>query len=490
MHVLQLSKENTMQTINQTANNSKIQADALITSYSKKVKDGCQNLKKGTSRLTDKIFFLFNKNLSAGYAYTIISTETLATALDYHPSMIVRYIKEATQQGLLTVEKVRGKNKKHRWKFTVTQKLFNIKNCGTLIPDMEDNFSNLTLQNAESNLAQSSRNIEKIAPYIYRNKEGLNRACARKETFFDDGQEKIQLPPEHKNPKEVSNEITPTEQALTAVQLEKSPVKQTKPSKKIKKPKRLKKPKASRQRSKKYQDPKKLKQAQQALAILKDFEQQHSLIKPLEIQEQMFMAAFLVVLRSHFGTVENFAEYLDNISKNPFLMGQRPMKSGALFVLNVGVILSPKLIEMYWEKKQYFDVWPERKKESEEDMARKAIPVILPRLTREEVIAKGITPFDQRVKAKLFELLGEDAYKSWIYPNDFMAIGTGNDEPKFEVSNPFVGEMLQHRFSDQLRQAFCNNALDRERPITNATSKDERIKQKEKTVTGWSLLCQ
>jgi hypothetical protein len=429
-----------MQT-NTSATNNKLAKDTFITSYCKRVKDTCKSLTKGTSKLTNRIFYFFSKNSLVGLYYVILTTKALADYLDCHPSMISLYIKEAVKQDLFTVEKLRGKKGQHLWKFIPTEKLLRIKKDGTVIPQSSHSFFNLTSENPKSNTPETSFSTGDSTASLYRSNICLNTAQECDKTFSDVVKEEKKIVDVEKSIMGRASEKPPARRTLTPNQ--RAAMKARKASFRAKKIEERQAPATTEEQA----------QCLLALAYIKAFAEQYQLIDSLKIIDEKFLKAFLPLLRSHFGTADTFLKYISLIATIPYLMGKKTMTDGNTFTLSVGFILKAENIEMSWERMKYFDVW-QPKNQEEEDMAIRKQAQELPTITLEDVQSTGQSILDTQVKTKLYQLLGEPAYKSWIHPNGFVALGVSQGEPMFNIANAFVAGILRERFGEQLNKAF------------------------------------
>lgn len=182
----------------------------------------------------------------------------------------------------------------------------------------------------------------------------------------------------------------------------------------------------------------------------------------LEIDQSLFTKTINKRMGTHFGLgflgLERFRDYCTTFANNDFLMGQKAMKSGDRFTVTIGSILSTKMIETFWEKTKFFEVYPPKTPmpltPEEEDMARRKELIPLTPLTLPEVLTTAENLLDKRVKEVLYQALGEATYQSWFHKTGFVAIGIKNGEPEFMINSGFAREYVLTHYGNQLRTAF------------------------------------
>ena len=184
--------------------------------------------------------------------------------------------------------------------------------------------------------------------------------------------------------------------------------------------------------------------------------------QPLEIDIPLFTKTIKKRMGTHFGLgslgLDRFRDYCTTFASIPFLMGQKAMSRGNRFVVSIGSVLSAKMIERFWDKSKFFEVYPPKKPlpltPEEEEMARRKELVPLTPLILPEVLTKAENPLDKRVKEVLYQTLGDVTYQSWFDKTGFVAIGTKNGEPEFMINTGFAREYIWTHYGDQLRKAF------------------------------------
>lgn len=169
-------------------------------------------------------------------------------------------------------------------------------------------------------------------------------------------------------------------------------------------------------------------------------------------------------MRSHFGQGEtgraNLKDYLTKCANNAFLMGQKAMKNGTLFVAKMAFLLSPKTIEASWENAGVFNIYPPKKTpDSSQEGARESNPAgaetnTLPILSLDEVLETAISETDKRVKETLYQTLGAVKYRVWFYAGEFVARGLLGGEPDFSIKGGFTRDYVLTHYDAQLKQAF------------------------------------
>ena len=182
----------------------------------------------------------------------------------------------------------------------------------------------------------------------------------------------------------------------------------------------------------------------------------------MEIDMPLFIKTIKKRMGTHFGLgslgLERFRDYCTTFASIPFLMGQKAMSRGNRFVASIGSVLSAKMIERFWDKSKFFEVYPPKKPipltPEEEEMARRKELVPLTPLILPEVLTKAENPLDKRVKEVLYQTLGDVTYQSWFDKTGFVAIGTKNGEPEFMINTGFAREYIWTHYGDQLRKAF------------------------------------
>lgn len=184
--------------------------------------------------------------------------------------------------------------------------------------------------------------------------------------------------------------------------------------------------------------------------------------QPLEIDMPLFMKTIKKRMGTHFGLgslgLDRFRDYCTTFASIPFLMGKKAMSNGNRFVVSIGSVLSAKMIERFWDKSKFFEVYPPKKPlpltPEEEEMARRKELVPLTPLILPEVLTKAENPLDKRVKEVLYQTLGDVTYQSWFDKTGFVAIGTKNGEPEFIINTGFARQYIWTHYGDQLRKAF------------------------------------
>jgi hypothetical protein len=184
---------------------------------------------------------------------------------------------------------------------------------------------------------------------------------------------------------------------------------------------------------------------------------------PLAIDKSKLKNTIKKRMKTHFGMgrrgIERFREYCTTIANNAFLMGKKAMKSGKLFVLSIGFILSEKMIEASWEGSGYFNVYPPKKQSpvpiQEDEMGERAAPIELPAINLDEVCSQSESDFDRVVKTKLYHSMEETTYKSWIQGTGFVAKGIDSrGEPEFEINSRFARDHILTHHESELKRAF------------------------------------
>lgn len=169
-------------------------------------------------------------------------------------------------------------------------------------------------------------------------------------------------------------------------------------------------------------------------------------------------------LRSHFGQGEtgcaNLKAYLTKCANNAFLMGQKAMKNGTLFVAKMAFLLSPKTIEASWENAGVFNIYPPKKtpetfQEGTEGSTAAGLEAdALPVLSLEDVLQTAVNETDKRVKERLYQTLGAVTYRVWLYAGEFVAKGLSGGEPDFFINSLFARDYVLTHYENQLKGAF------------------------------------
>lgn len=400
-----------------------------VTSTNKQVMEECTSFKEGTARLINKLYYFARKNaLEDKGMFTVVSMSTLVDAVGRSRHSVSRYLKVAVSEGLLVVEKVKDKHYKLRFKITPTEKLIILKNCSRKVQVAQK-----SEQTAQQNPYEDRINPEVLEPSLYINiSKGLNRT---RETFNVDLVKEtttaVAIPEteEDSNNEELLMEDCSSLKHLPGTDTPKEG------------------------KAEQITSPIPLTPTQAALELFQEFNQQ--LAKPLAVDTRQFAKSYSRLNRSHFGTLAEFRRYLEKVFKNPFLLGQRSMKSGDRFNLSVGFILTPQTIEAAWDNKGFFDLWLTTT--YKKDQIKEQEITSLPKLTLEEAMPNATGDFDKAVKVELFNLLPEHQYRSWIHTTGFKALGIRDEEPEF-TGSPAVVSYLKNYQGDALRLAFENAA--------------------------------
>jgi hypothetical protein len=399
-----------------------------VTSTNKHVVDLCSSVREGTSKLTNKLYYLYQKNKRRGVHYVLISLEILKREINRSEDSIRRYIAEAEAMGLIIVEKKRDRLHKLRYKFTLTQKFLNIKKCGTLLEDNSLQDIPKTVPIFYTQKPQNAAKKSQNAGIVSSQNPQKTRACEvfSDPLYLDISFKRLNKGNEGFNQTAIEQEIQPSDFEMNPI----TDDLQTDPP------------------------PLELQEHLSALEIITS-----KLDTPLEIKENLALRAIQKLMKSHFGTgktgFDNWRAYLTKFSNTPFLMGKKPMKSGDFFTSSVGAIFSVKNIEDSWKNEGFFKVYEEKpfRNFQKDNMPKKVEPVKTPFLSELFVVETAHSPFDERVKHYLYTNLGELLYKSWFHAYDFVATGENSGEIEFIINTRFARDYITTHFREKLKKA-------------------------------------
>jgi hypothetical protein len=396
--------------------------DEHVTSINRQVVSLCSSVKEGTSKLTNKLYYLYQQNRRKGIYSVLVSLETLKRELNRSEDSIRRYIEEAIDTGLIIVEKIRDKFHKLRYRFFLTEKLLKIKKCGTVVRDEDDQNSYKTVPNFYTQKPQNAGKKSQNAVNIPPEKPQKIRPC---EAFLDPLYLGISL--KRLNSAREDDNTTSIETFETPLST--------------------------------FQEEQPKESDKEALEFLNSIQEiNNNLPKPNDINIHSILKTYRNLKKSHFGGIDKAMQYLNGFSNNPFVMGKKPTKKGDIFNATLGYILSGKTIEQYWERKGLFDVWPP--KESKQSFCKNSGVLshsnssTAPAFSLAEALKKAKSFVDGAVKNQLYNLLGETKYISWIENTGFVANRINNGEIEFSVNSTFTRDYINTHFYDQLRKAF------------------------------------
>lgn len=186
--------------------------------------------------------------------------------------------------------------------------------------------------------------------------------------------------------------------------------------------------------------------------------------EPVTVVTPVLRNTFRKRLRSHFGQGEtgraNLKDYLTKCANNAFLMGQKAMKNGTLFVAKMAFLLSPKTIEASWENAGVFNIYsPKKTPDSFQEGAERSNPAgaetdTLPVLSLEEVLQTAVSETDKRVKETLYKTLGAVKYRVWFHAGEFVAKGFLGGELDFFIKGGFTRDYVLTHYGKELTKAF------------------------------------
>lgn len=165
---------------------------------------------------------------------------------------------------------------------------------------------------------------------------------------------------------------------------------------------------------------------------------------PIEINKAFLIKSWTKFKKSHFGTLKNFLDYLDNVVENPFLMGKKSFKNGQKFILRLGFLLKWETYSQYIEKISFFKIWPTKPKK-EEIVPKEEILI-------SQEISVHLNHLDENLdclslRKEVLNKIGAESYYSWFRE---VKMDYGNDL-KLIVKTKFHKDIIINNFLDKLR---------------------------------------